>query len=1260
MLKFYKEEEVKKFRLKLVLVVLIFALLGNLVSLPSHAFGQSNEFSISESGFLSGKQSEPELTAITECPTNPQIDIVFAIDLTGSMTDEIAVVKSRAVEIINTIRSKIPDTHFGLVSFMDYPGYFTYPGYSATYGDASYGDVPYRVNVQPTGDINSVITAINGLKLGYGEDWPQDYTRVLYESMFLNWRPSANKILIMFGDAPTHDLNFANYNFGGDPGRDGIAQTTDDLDFEDVVRQVKEKGITVFAVDSGGTPQSEATFKGMSIKYAEAEGTNGQYFLLQNASQIPQAIEDMFNELLAANTPILLVHGFQASPTGFDPLKIWISMAMELAGHTNYRTEISLAKNPLIGPLIWPAFTVLLSVRGILVHLYDTDVNFWVIKRVDCFHPDVYISNYALYDSIPTLLSISTYSRKLKSEIDYIKNVEGATKVNIVAHSMGGLVSRRYIESVDFGEPMLYAKDIGKLIMIGTPNHGTFLANTFAKMFPLSQCALEMATNSPFLDRLNKEVNSKTPGINVEYTTFAGEIQISNHIITSPEPKDGVVTCLSVALDDAENYKVEYADHSGLINDGGVFKAVKDVIIGKTISGPIKTEAPYVEDLTKPLIGGINLIKLLLLEFNCPVNVTIKDQYGRIINNQGVNQIPDASVDVIGEEKTFALPTDLAYTIYVEAYSSGSFSLDGLFFNGSTTIPAIAFENIAISSSTKVESSVIQPNSIDFLLNVDSDGNGSIDYQKLPDILGEILRVPSAPQDLQASTNTTSITLNWTASIPGTYPIAGYAIYRGRVECGESPVPFATVPSNTTTYTDTQITVGETYYYYVKAFDNQSTPNYSDPSNEASVNTGTHTITASAGPGGSISPSGAVSVNYGKSQSFTIKADPGYFIYRILVDGTSIQFNNPMVYTYTFNNVIANHTIRAEFMKIPDTTPPNLTLPKINGVNLDVPGAEITTNSGTFTFTVSATDESGIGRMVVKVNGVVQIDKNNLDPTIYLSEGVNTVEVTVYDTVGNYTTKSFKVISDTKPPVIDVDDIPNTVSSPEFTLKGTAIDLVIGVQSLTVNGNPVIPTLQGNFETTLTLSQGANTITIEATDKLGNKATKTFTVSYIQPQVRPSYLVTLKINDPNITVNGILEKIDAQGSKPIIQNGRTLLPIRTLIESLGGTVEWNAKEQKVTITLNGHSMVLTIGRTTALVDGNKVSLDVAPTIINGRTYLPLRFISENLGASVNWDSTTQTVTIYYWPQDIGTQNCEQYQRAGITLPSGTNRHKGEK
>jgi len=230
----------------------------------------------------------------------PSIDVVLAIDRTGSMSDEIAVVKNKAVSIMNDIRTKVPDSWFGLVSFMDYPGSYSYPGYSAQYGSAAYGDVPYVVNQQPTDNTANVASAINGLSIGWGADEPQDYTRVLYETISLHWRALSKKILVLFGDAPTHDLNFAGHNFGGDPGRDAVARTADDLDFETVVGQVKDEGITVLAVQGSMyepmRTYAEATFKGMSIGFDGAVGTSGQYFQLSTADQIPNVISTMVQE----------------------------------------------------------------------------------------------------------------------------------------------------------------------------------------------------------------------------------------------------------------------------------------------------------------------------------------------------------------------------------------------------------------------------------------------------------------------------------------------------------------------------------------------------------------------------------------------------------------------------------------------------------------------------------------------------------------------------------------------------------------------------------------------------------------------------------------------------------------------------------------------------------------------------------------------------------------------------------------------------
>ena len=88
-----------------------------------------------------GKSITQTITVTTGNTPVPSIDVVFAIARTSSMGDDIAAAKSKAVEIMDGIRSKVPDSWFGLVSFMDYPHSYSYLGYSATYG--SEGDRPW-------------------------------------------------------------------------------------------------------------------------------------------------------------------------------------------------------------------------------------------------------------------------------------------------------------------------------------------------------------------------------------------------------------------------------------------------------------------------------------------------------------------------------------------------------------------------------------------------------------------------------------------------------------------------------------------------------------------------------------------------------------------------------------------------------------------------------------------------------------------------------------------------------------------------------------------------------------------------------------------------------------------------------------------------------------------------------------------------------------------------------------------------------------
>ena len=97
---------------------------------------------------------------------------------------------------------------------------------------------------------------------------------------------------------------------------------------------------------------------------------------------------------------------------------------------------------------------------------------------------------------------------------------------------------------------------------------------------------------------------------------------------------------------------------------------------------------------------------------------------------------------------------------------------------------------------------------------------------------------------------------------------------------------------------------------------------------------------------------------------------------------------------------------------------------------------------------------------------------------------------------------------------------------------------------------------------------------------------------------------------------------------PLIENGRTLVPFRFIGEALGAQIGWNPTNRTATYVLGAKNIVLTIGSLTATVNGVKTTLDVAPKILStGRTVVPVRFISESIGAKVDWNATTRMVTV---------------------------------
>lgn len=108
-----------------------------------------------------------------------------------------------------------------------------------------------------------------------------------------------------------------------------------------------------------------------------------------------------------------------------------------------------------------------------------------------------------------------------------------------------------------------------------------------------------------------------------------------------------------------------------------------------------------------------------------------------------------------------------------------------------------------------------------------------------------------------------------------------------------------------------------------------------------------------------------------------------------------------------------------------------------------------------------------------------------------------------------------------------------------------------------------------------------------------------------------------------VIVNG--KKVMFDGGDPVMENGRVQVPLRGVSEALGAEVGFQGKS--VSYTKGDKTISLTLGSKVAKVDGKSVTMDTTAKAVKGRTYVPLRFVSENLGEKVSWDKAGNWVWI---------------------------------
>lgn len=110
-----------------------------------------------------------------------------------------------------------------------------------------------------------------------------------------------------------------------------------------------------------------------------------------------------------------------------------------------------------------------------------------------------------------------------------------------------------------------------------------------------------------------------------------------------------------------------------------------------------------------------------------------------------------------------------------------------------------------------------------------------------------------------------------------------------------------------------------------------------------------------------------------------------------------------------------------------------------------------------------------------------------------------------------------------------------------------------------------------------------------------------------------------------VTLNG--KSITFPDQDPLQQSGRVMVPVYAILEALGAEVTWDKTAKTVTTVLNDQTLVLKIGSSTAMVNGETIEIDAPAIIQNSRTLVPVRFISEGLGLAVDWDQAAAQVSL---------------------------------
>jgi hypothetical protein len=261
------------------------------------------------------------------------------------------------------------------------------------------------------------------------------------------------------------------------------------------------------------------------------------------------------------------------------------------------------------------------------------------------------------------------------------------------------------------------------------------------------------------------------------------------------------------------------------------------------------------------------------------------------------------------------------------------------------------------------------------------------------------------------------------------------------------------------------------------------------------------------------------------------------------------------------------------------------------------PGASVTVNG-----TAAEVDTAGGFAVTAEVDSQSQLLVQAVDPA------------------GNVTRSTLTLAVDAEPPALSITSPApfQSVYTTPLVVEGTTE----AGASVTVNGFAALVQADGRFSASIArLEEGSNLITVVARDAVGNTVSKALSVTYSSNR-----LIRMKIGSTTAMAGSDTLTLPVA---PVIKSGTTFVPLRFVGEAFGASVQWDGTFQLIDIALGGCTIRLQINNKTAVVNRRNVALNLAPFLQAGTTMVPIRFVSEVLGARVVWDGTTKTVSIFF-------------------------------